>query len=68
MRPPPSPATKTLIERKQFFDSNHGPGRTAMFDAGISLVELPWMQIRRRLTVESELPSTDCHDHDLNIH
>jgi hypothetical protein len=39
-----------------------------MFDAAISLVDLPWMQIRRRLTVESEPPSTDCHDHDLVVH
>jgi hypothetical protein len=41
---------------KHFFDSSHG-----------LLVDLPWMQIRRCLSVESEPPSTDRHDHDLLI-
>jgi hypothetical protein len=41
---------------------------TAMFDAGISLVDLPWMKIRRCLSVEREPRSTDRHDHDLCIY
>ena len=52
------------MRNKHFVDTSHGPGRTAMINVGISLIDLQWMRVGRFLTVESEPPSTDCRDHD----
>jgi hypothetical protein len=35
-----------------------------MFDFGVYLVDVSWIQVRRVLTVESEPPSSAGPDHD----
>ena len=41
------------MRNKYFVDTNHGLGRTAMSNVGISLIDLPWMQVRPVLSFEA---------------